>query len=57
MTNSSEYDQLDDLDRMILTELSLDGRMSLTALAKKLGISKTPCSVRVGRLVSEGVIV
>jgi Lrp/AsnC family leucine-responsive transcriptional regulator len=57
MTNSSEYDQLDDLDRMILAELSLDGRMSLTALAKKLGISKTPCSVRVGRLVSEGVIV
>jgi Lrp/AsnC family leucine-responsive transcriptional regulator len=57
MTNSSEYDQLDDLDRMILAELCLDGRMSVTELAKKLGLSKTACSVRVGRLVSEGIIV
>jgi Lrp/AsnC family leucine-responsive transcriptional regulator len=57
MTNDSEYEQLDDLDRMILAELSLDGRMSVTELAKKLGISKTPCSVRVGRLVSDGIII
>jgi DNA-binding Lrp family transcriptional regulator len=35
MTNDSEYEQLDDLDRMILAELSLDGRMSVTELAKK----------------------
>lgn len=57
MTNDSEYDQLDELDRMILAELSLDGRMSVAALAKKLGISKTPCSIRFKRLVSEEFIV
>jgi Lrp/AsnC family leucine-responsive transcriptional regulator len=57
MTNSSQYDQLDDLDRMILAELCLDGRKSVTKLAEKLGISTTSCSVRVRRLVSERVIV
>lgn len=57
MTNGSEYDQLDDLDRLILAELSLDGRMSVTVLAKKLGVSTTLCSVRVKRLVSEGIII
>ena len=57
MTNGSDYDQLDHLDRKILAELSLDGRMSVVDLANKLGISKSPCGVRLKRLVNEEVIV
>jgi Lrp/AsnC family leucine-responsive transcriptional regulator len=57
MTNGSEYEQLDDLDRMILAELSFDGRISVAELATKLEIPKTTCGVRVKRLVSEEIIV
>ena len=57
MTDNPKYDQLDHLDRMILAELSMDGRMSVAELANKLGISKNPCRVRVKRLVSEAIIV
>jgi Lrp/AsnC family leucine-responsive transcriptional regulator len=57
MTNGSDYDQLDHLDRKILAELSLDGRMSVADLADKLGISKSPCSVRLKRLLSDEVII
>jgi Lrp/AsnC family leucine-responsive transcriptional regulator len=57
MPNNFQYDQLDLLDTQILAELSLDGRISVTDLAKKLEISKTACGVRVKRLVSEKIIV
>ncbi|WP_306455998.1 AsnC family transcriptional regulator [Pacificibacter marinus] len=53
MTEISEYAQLDHLDRMIIEELSLDGRMSVIHLAKKLEISTSTCRVRLKRLVSE----
>jgi Lrp/AsnC family leucine-responsive transcriptional regulator len=56
MTNDTEYGELEDLDRLILAELSLDGRMSVADLADKLGISKSPCRARVKRLVSDAVI-
>lgn len=57
MTDGSEYEQFDDLDRMILAELSFDGRISVADLATKLEISKATCGVRVKHLVSEGIIV
>ncbi|MGC4027432.1 MAG: Lrp/AsnC family transcriptional regulator [Steroidobacteraceae bacterium] len=47
---------LDDLDRKILAALRSDGRMTYTALASKVGLSKTPCQQRVKRLVDSGVI-
>lgn len=47
---------LDDYDRKILMVLQADGRIPVTALAEKVGLSKTPCQVRLKRLVEGGVI-
>ena len=48
--------QLDQNDRKILDVLAVDGRMPVTDLAKKVGMSKTPCGVRLKRLVTDGFI-
>lgn len=48
--------QLDQNDRKILDVLAVDGRMAVTDLAKKVGMSKTPCGVRLKRLVTDGFI-
>ena len=47
---------LDKLDRRILDELSRDGRMPVTTLAGRVGLTKTPCQARLKRLVEDGVI-
>ena len=47
---------LDRIDRKILRQLQEDGRMSVTVLADKVGLSVTPCSERVKRLERDGVI-
>ncbi len=51
-----EVGKLDGYDRAILKYLARDGRLPLTELALKVGLSKTPCQVRVKRLQSEGYI-
>lgn len=48
--------QLDQFDRRIVDLLSRDGRMAVTDLAEKVGLSKTPCQVRLKRLIDGGVI-
>ena len=48
--------ELDAFDRKIIAELSEDGRMSVTELSARIGLSKTPCQVRLKRLISEGYI-
>lgn len=48
--------QLDPFDRKIIDLLSRDGRMPVTELAERVGLSKTPCQVRLKRLVDDGVI-
>ncbi|MDT0507049.1 MAG: Lrp/AsnC family transcriptional regulator [Novosphingobium sp.] len=48
--------QLDQFDRKIIEHLSRDGRMAVTELAEKVGLSKTPCQVRLRRLIDDGVI-
>lgn len=48
--------RLDRYDRAILTELSSEGRMPVTELASRVGLSKTPCQVRLKRLIEEGYI-
>lgn len=48
--------QLDGFDRRILAELSADGRMPITDLARRVGLSKSPCQVRVKRLQAQGYI-
>jgi len=48
--------QLDKIDRAILNVLAHDGRVSMTDLAARVGLSKTPVIARVRRLEAEGVI-
>jgi Lrp/AsnC family leucine-responsive transcriptional regulator len=48
--------ELDDFDRRIVTALIEDGRMTVTDLATQVGLSKTPCQVRLRRLQETGVI-
>lgn len=47
---------LDRFDSAILRELSGDGRMAVTELARRIGLTKTPTQARIRRLESEGVI-
>ena len=47
---------MDEYDRKILSVLSVEGRISMTALGERVGLSKTPVTVRVKRLEEEGVI-
>ena len=41
---------LDRIDRAILRELQREGRLSNVALARRVGLSPTPCLERVRRL-------
>ncbi|ASD67084.1 MULTISPECIES: leucine-responsive transcriptional regulator Lrp [Pseudoalteromonas] len=50
------YQQLDRIDRKILVELQKDGRISNVELAKRIGLSATPCLERVKKLEREGFI-
>jgi Lrp/AsnC family transcriptional regulator, leucine-responsive regulatory protein len=48
--------QIDHIDRKIIDVLSADGRVTITALARRVGLSKTPCQVRLKRLLDDGII-
>lgn len=48
--------ELDRIDRRILDLLQKEGRLSMTELAQRVGLSATPCTERVRRLEREGVI-
>lgn len=48
--------ELDKTDRWIMDLLQANGRLSMTELADKVGLSATPCTERVRRLEREGVI-
>ena len=47
---------MDGFDRAILRELSVDGRVSATELARRIGLSKSPVQTRLKRLEEAGVI-
>jgi len=47
---------MDRIDRAILRELQLDGRLSIVELASRVNLTKTPCSERLRKLESSGVI-
>lgn len=49
-------DELDKIDRRILAELQADGRITVTALASRVGLSKSPCQQRLRRLEERGYI-
>ena len=48
--------RLDRQDRAILAELNIEGRLPVTELAARVGLSKTPCQVRLKRLIEDGFI-
>ena len=47
---------LDRFDRAILRVLSAEGRITVTELARRVGLSKSPTQARLKRLEAEGVI-
>ena len=47
-------DEIDAFDRKIIAVLEKDGRLSVTELAKRVGLSKTPCQTRLKRLTDRG---
>jgi len=47
---------LDQFDRSIVTILQTEGRITLTELAARVGLTKTPCAARVKRLENDGYI-
>ncbi|WP_222626119.1 MULTISPECIES: Lrp/AsnC family transcriptional regulator [Meridianimarinicoccus] len=47
---------IDRTDRRILDELARDGRLSVTELARRVGLSKSPAQVRLRRLQAAGYI-
>ncbi|MEL6171767.1 MAG: Lrp/AsnC family transcriptional regulator [Pseudomonadota bacterium] len=49
-------DDLDSFDRAILQILMRDGRISITDLAKEIGLSKSPTQARLRKLEQNGVI-
>lgn len=48
--------EIDRFDRAILHVLATDGRITVTDLAQRVGLSKTPTQVRLRRLIADGVI-
>ncbi|UJF20945.1 leucine-responsive transcriptional regulator Lrp [Shewanella sp. OMA3-2] len=58
MANNKNYSikDLDRIDRNILNELQMDGRISNVELSKRVGLSPTPCLERVKRLEKQGYI-
>lgn len=47
---------MDRIDRKILSELQKDGRLSVTELAERVGLSLSPCHRRVKALEESGVL-
>lgn len=47
---------MDAIDRKILAELQVDGRLTVTELAAKIGLSLSPCHRRLRELERSGVI-
>ena len=53
----TEHSELDRFDTAILRELAAEGRLSVTELARRIGLSKSPTQARLRRLEAEGVII
>lgn len=56
MQNGHKIGQLDRYDRKIMEILSQEGRLPVTELAERIGLSKSPCQVRLKRLREQGYI-
>ena len=49
-------EELDSIDRRILREVQIDGRISIVELAERVGLSKSPCQKRLKRLERDEII-
>lgn len=49
-------ESLDKIDMTILRELQKNARITVTELASRVGLSKTPCQIRMKRLEEQGFI-
>ncbi|PLW76216.1 Lrp/AsnC family transcriptional regulator [Cohaesibacter celericrescens] len=49
-------DDLDSFDRKIVAVLANNGRITVTELAQRVGLSKTPCQIRMRKLEENGYI-
>lgn len=47
---------IDDIDRKIIAELNINGRISYTDLAKEIGLSRVAVQSRINALMDSGVI-
>lgn len=56
LLNMDNNRKIDSYDLKIINALMDDGRLPVTELAKRIGISKSPCQARLKRLQSEGYI-
>ena len=56
MDKANDLPDLDRFDQSIIRELAGDGRMAVTELARRIGLTKTPTQARVKRLEDIGVI-
>ncbi len=56
MSDLPNDNPLDRFDRKILAELSRNGRLPITDLATRVGLSKSPTQVRLRRLEAQGYI-
>lgn len=54
--NDSKASEIDQFDLKIIAALVEDGRMSITDLSERVGLSKTPCQLRLKRLIESGTI-
>lgn len=55
-TEQSTHGEIDQADRRILDALVDNARISITEMSSLVGLSKTPCSLRMQRLIDEGYI-
>ncbi len=56
MLFGENLDQLDRYSKKIITILAKEGRLPVTDLAKRVGLSKSPCQVRLKMLQEKGYI-
>ena len=50
------YSSIDRIDYAILDVLAVDGRASVSSFAERVGLSKTPCQIRLKKLQQLGYI-
>ncbi|MEJ6478749.1 MAG: Lrp/AsnC ligand binding domain-containing protein [Octadecabacter sp.] len=50
------FSKMDSFDRKILDVMAIEGRISVTELARRIGLSKSPTQARLKRLEDNGVI-